>query len=73
MGSKGDVSDCLVLKIAFVAIQSLNHALLFVTPWTAAHQASLSFTISGTREWLLTPVFLPRESHGHRRLEDYSL
>ena len=26
--------------------QSLSHALLFVTPWTAALQASLSFTIS---------------------------
>ena len=30
----------------FVAVQSLSHVLLFVTPWTAAHQASLSFTIS---------------------------
>ena len=26
--------------------QSLNCVLLFATPWTAAHQASLSFTIS---------------------------
>ena len=31
----------------FVAIvQSLSHVQLFVTPWTAALQASLSFTIS---------------------------
>ena len=29
-----------------VIVQSLSHALLFVTPWTAAHQASLSFSIS---------------------------
>ena len=29
----------------FVA-QLLNHVQLFATPWTAAHQASLSFTIS---------------------------
>ena len=29
-----------------VFIQSLHHVRLFVTPWTAAHQASLSFTIS---------------------------
>ena len=29
-----------------VVVQSLSHAWLFVTPWTAAHQASLSFTIS---------------------------
>ena len=29
-----------------VVVQSLGHVLLFVSPWTAAHQASLSFTIS---------------------------
>ena len=29
-----------------VVIQSLSHVLLFVTPWTAALQASLSLTIS---------------------------
>ena len=29
-----------------VVAQSLSHVLLFATPWTAAHQASLSFTIS---------------------------
>ena len=29
-----------------IAVQSLSHAQLFVTPWTAVHQASLSFTIS---------------------------
>ena len=28
------------------AVQSLSHVWLFVTPWTEAHQASLSFTIS---------------------------
>ena len=28
------------------SVQSLRHAQLFVTPWTAAHQASLSFTNS---------------------------
>ena len=27
-------------------VQSLSQARLFVTPWTAAHQASLSFTVS---------------------------
>ena len=32
--------------IAFVVVQSLNHVQLFATPWTAARQASLSFTIS---------------------------
>ena len=29
-----------------VAVQLLSHVQLFVTPWTAAHQASLSFTNS---------------------------
>ena len=28
------------------SVQSLSHVWLFVTPWTAARQASLSFTIS---------------------------
>ena len=30
----------------FVVVQSLSHVWFFETPWTAAHQASLSFTIS---------------------------
>ena len=29
-----------------IAVQSLSHLQLFMTPWTAANQASLSFTIS---------------------------
>ena len=29
-----------------VVVQSVSHVWLFVTPWTVAHQASLSFTIS---------------------------
>ena len=29
-----------------VVVQPLSHVWLFATPWTAAHQASLSFTIS---------------------------
>ena len=35
----------LALYLAFV-VQSRSHVLLFVTPWTATCQASLSFTIS---------------------------
>ena len=30
----------------FSSVQSLSHVILFVTPWTAAHQASLSITNS---------------------------
>ena len=32
--------------IPFGSVQSLSHVRLFVTPWTAAHQASLSITNS---------------------------
>ena len=32
--------------LIFIVVQSLNHVWLFMTPWTTAHQASLSFTIS---------------------------
>ena len=36
----------LVVKKQVVVFQSLGHVRIFVTPWTAARQASLSFTIS---------------------------
>ena len=36
----------LLNKWIAVVVQSLSHVWLFVTPWTAACQASLSFTIS---------------------------
>ena len=32
--------------MSFVVVQSLSHVRLFVTPWTAAHQASLCITNS---------------------------
>ena len=32
--------------LAVLVVQFLSHIWLFVTPWTAAHQASLSFTIT---------------------------
>jgi len=36
----------LVKDFAIVVVQLLSHVRLFVTLWTAAHQAFLSFTIS---------------------------
>ena len=36
----------LALSVQFSLVQSLNHVRLFVTPWTAALQASLSITKS---------------------------
>ena len=38
----------LVVTIIIVVVQSLSRVPLFATPWAAAHQASLSFTISGS-------------------------
>ena len=35
-----------LIWFAAAAVQSLSHVRLFVTPWTAARQASLCFTIS---------------------------
>ena len=34
------------IKTHLVVVQSLGHVHIFVTPWTAARQALLSFTIS---------------------------
>ena len=39
--------DCLILTpVGFTSVQSLSRVQLFVTPWTAARQASLSITNS---------------------------
>ena len=35
-----------LLAVQFSSVQSLSHVRLFVTPWTAAHQAPLFFAIS---------------------------
>ena len=35
-----------ILSVQFSSVQSLSHVQLFATPWTAAHQASLSITNS---------------------------
>jgi len=40
--------DCWDLNYQFSSLQSLSCVQLFVTPWTAAHQASLSITNSGS-------------------------
>ena len=49
---------------SFVVVQLLSHVQLFATPWTAAHQASLPFTISQSLlklmsiEWVMPPNHL---------------
>ena len=45
-------SVCMVVTMAVV--QSLSSVWLFVTPWTAAHQAFLSFTISQSLHKLMS-------------------
>ena len=35
-----------LISLIVIVVHSLSHVRLFVTPWTAAHQASLSLTIS---------------------------
>ena len=40
-------TQCLPTTETFSSVQSLSHVQLFVTPRTAAHQASLSFTSPG--------------------------
>ena len=35
-----------LIVLQFSSVQSLSRVQLYTTPWTAAHQASLSFTIS---------------------------
>ena len=37
---------CVMIYVSISSVQSLIHVRLFVTPWTAACQASLSFTNS---------------------------
>ena len=49
LSNPGVESTCLgspALAVQFSSIQLLSHVQLFATPWTAAHQASLSITNS---------------------------
>ena len=44
--SSGEIQSQLILQHQFSSVQSLSHVRLFVTPWIAARQASLSITSS---------------------------
>ena len=44
-------------------VQSLNHVQLFATPWTVAHQASLSFTISWSLFKLMSTELVMLSNH----------
>ena len=45
-GSHNEGHDKSVSSVQFSSVQSLSHVRIFVTPWTAAQQASLSITNS---------------------------
>ena len=47
----------------FSSVQSLNHVRLFVTPWIAAHQASLPFTISQSLLKLMSIASVMSSNH----------
>ena len=49
--------------VPFVVVQSLSQVWLFVTPWTAACQASLSFTISRSSPKLMSIKSVMPSSH----------
>ena len=46
-----------------IVFQSLSHVLLFATPWTAARQGSLSFTISWSLLQLMTIESMMLSNH----------
>jgi len=53
----------IIFWIAVVAVQLLSCIQLFVTPWTAAHQASLSFTISWSLLKLMSIELVMASNH----------
>ena len=54
---------CYKLSVQFSSVQSLSHVWLFVTPWIAAHQASLSITNSQSSLKLMSIESVMPSSH----------
>ena len=52
-----------VVTMETVVVSSLSHVQLFATPWTAARQASLSFTISQSLLKLMFIVLTMPSNH----------
>ena len=50
-------------SIFSIVVQSLSHVQLFVTPWTAAYQASLSFTTSQSLHKLMSIESVMSSNH----------
>ena len=58
-GKKDGCFPCL-----FAVVQPVSCLRLFATPWTAAHQASLSFTISQTLlKFMSIELMMPQNHH----------
>ena len=51
------------ISIQFISVQSLSRVRLFATPWTAAHQASLSITNSWTLPKLMSIAWVMPSNH----------
>ena len=60
---KGRTSRTFSLSIQFISVQSLSRVWLFVTPWIAARQASLSITNSWSSLWLMSIEAVMPSSH----------
>ena len=56
-------ADCLPLRLKVVVVQWPSHVQLFPTPWTAAHQASLSITISQSLPKFMTTEAVMPSNH----------
>ena len=59
----GSAADRRLLCLSPVVVQSLSRVRLSATPWTAAHLASLSFTISGSLLKLMSIESVMPSSH----------
>ena len=53
--------------VVVVVVQSLSHIRLFVTPWTVAHQASLSFTILLKLISIESMIYIDKTYSRHRK------
>ena len=55
----------------YIAVQSLSCVRFFVIPWTAAHQASLSFTISQSLLKLMSIESVKTKNRERHRKQTY--
>ena len=61
--TREDLMDLHLILVQFSSVQLLGHVYLFVTPWTIAHQASLSITKSQSLLKLMSTESLMTSKH----------